>query len=294
MSNAAAPIEQLPDMFKRLDLALAKKLVRLNDRFLYTVNGAGKLYEGTLHEISPLGHVRLNTSGVWDWPPEIVVEELLAPAPVQAAAQPVRRDAEQNPRDAGATPPDSALRAPSSAFSKPSTKTKSPSPMKSIPSILLSAALLLLGLSGSIQAQQVKTNDLALPFAAVIGNVNSNILTWGNSGGYAAAASTRVIPSALGMNITWSFSCATATLAAATCVIQGSVDNTTWHNVPGLGGAFNVTVPASAASANNTNVVYSTNLTQAQCGLFQWWRIASMTNGNAATLTPSRVTATTL
>lgn len=90
-------IQQLPDAFARLDVAMGKQLVRLGARFLYTVNGSGKCYEGTLLEISPLGHVKLNASGVWDWPPEVRIEEILSQAAVAGAgafaAPPPRADA---------------------------------------------------------------------------------------------------------------------------------------------------------------------------------------------------------
>ena len=80
------PIPQLPETKRRLDLALEEKLIGLGVRFLYTINGSGTCHDGTLHEISPVGHVRLNDRGAWDWPPEVFVEEVLSvPAPQGAA-----------------------------------------------------------------------------------------------------------------------------------------------------------------------------------------------------------------
>ncbi len=71
-------IPQLADNISRLDVALGLKMVPLGTRFLYTINGSGKCYEGTLLEVSPEGHVRLNSSGIWDWPPEVRIEEILS------------------------------------------------------------------------------------------------------------------------------------------------------------------------------------------------------------------------
>ncbi len=136
----------------------------------------------------------------------------------------------------------------------------------------------------------VKTNDFAFPWATVTAGVSSNIVSWGNASGNTAAASLRINPGGLGATFTWSFNCPTVTLAAASCVLQGSVDNATWANAPQGSGVIVLFVPASAASAGNTNVVYSTNVSQALLGNYPYWRIASSTNGNAATLTHTRLT----
>jgi len=120
------PIQQLPDIQRRLDVALKEQLIAVGARFLYTINGSGKCYEGTLHEISALGHVRLNDRGTWDWPPEVTVEELLPPAPKPAPE--VRLEAAQNPPEAGATLGASAD--PESLAKNPSTPLQ-PDPARS-------------------------------------------------------------------------------------------------------------------------------------------------------------------
>lgn len=158
---------------------------------------------------------------------------------------------------------------------------------------LVSTLLLTLGLLLAARpafAQVIATNDVPNPWPTVTAGVASNVVSWANSGGYTAGNSLRLQTTALGQRFTWSFSCATVTLATATAVLQLSPDNATWANVPnGQGSCVTITVPASAASANNTNVVFSTNVSQATIGNNLYARLASVTNGNAASITGSRL-----
>ena len=71
-------MKQLEPPFTRLDRALDGKHIEVGSRFVYTINGSGTCHEGMLQEVSPLGHVKLDDSGVWHWPPEIVIEEILS------------------------------------------------------------------------------------------------------------------------------------------------------------------------------------------------------------------------
>lgn len=81
MSNTA-PAAALSKS-KRLDIALRENLVVVGTRFLYSIRGTGKLYEGHYKECSPRGFVNLNNSQCWDRPEEVFVEEILSgPAPV--------------------------------------------------------------------------------------------------------------------------------------------------------------------------------------------------------------------
>lgn len=80
-------MKQLTAHQARLDNALAAGLVHLGARFLYTIDGTGKCYEGRLIERSPEGHVKLDESGTWQWPPEVHIEELLG-APASGPAVP--------------------------------------------------------------------------------------------------------------------------------------------------------------------------------------------------------------
>ena len=159
--------------------------------------------------------------------------------------------------------------------------------------VLALASLLtaLLAAPPEAAAQTMRTNDVPLPFASITAAANSNILTFANSGGYAAAAAIPIQAPALGITFYWQFSCATVTLANASVVLQGSADNTVWPTQPGGAGCFTISTGASAASANNTNVVVATNLTQAQIGPYRYFRVAGGTNGNAANITAPRLTA---
>lgn len=157
-------------------------------------------------------------------------------------------------------------------------------------SLLGVLCFLLFNLAVPAHAQNMVTNDVPDPFPTLALAGNTNILSWGNSGGVAAGNAIKFNPGALGMNATVSFQCATVTLALVTFVLQGSVDNALWHNVPNGPGAFTISIPASASTANNTNVVFSTNFTQAACGNFIWWRLASKTNNNSVNLTSCRTT----
>lgn len=136
------------------------------------------------------------------------------------------------------------------------------------------------------QAQAQTYRLLTLPniYTTVTAGVNTNNLYFDNSSGYPVNTGLK-LPRSLssGLSFQTTFSCATVTLAAVSFVLQGSVDGTNYNNIPGT--TFNAVVPASAASANNTNVVYATNFAAATVQQFQWIRLAGITNGNAADAT---------
>lgn len=176
--------------------------------------------------------------------------------------------------------------------------------MKSSVTARLSVVLLALGLAAAFavsltprnaeaqspginkSAPALRTNDVPLPWTTVTAAANSNVLGYGNSSAYSPAAAVR-LPYQQPMSIWVSFQCATVTLANVALVLQTSPDSNTWENVAGRTIVLNT--GASAASANNTNVVLGTNLTAAQLSGGNWMRIASTTNGNAANLTSLRV-----
>ena len=148
--------------------------------------------------------------------------------------------------------------------------------MKSLLSLLL---LLCIGLNAD--AQQYRLYTLPNVWTSVSAGINTNASTFDNSNGGSANTGLR-LPKRLsdGAALQASFSCATVTLAAVSFVLQGSVDGTNYNSVPGT--TFNAVVPASASSANNTNVVYNTNFAASVFQQYQWVRLAGITNGNAA------------
>jgi hypothetical protein len=98
-------VPQLDIKLCRLDTALKQGLVKIGDRFLYLINGAGKCYEGTLRELSPNGYAKLNDGRVWDWPEEVRIEEMLSYAP---SPKPVEEPSASPPAVAPAVPLPSA------------------------------------------------------------------------------------------------------------------------------------------------------------------------------------------
>lgn len=115
-------LPQLTDVQARLDNALKLGLVKKGTRFLYTINGSGKCYEGTLLDQSPGGHVKLENSGVWHWPPEVRIEELLAPAsPPIPGPSPVAISPAGDAAEAGAREP---FRMPFAKTTTPKSKSK--------------------------------------------------------------------------------------------------------------------------------------------------------------------------
>lgn len=139
------------------------------------------------------------------------------------------------------------------------------------------------------KAQTYKTQSIS-SFSALSAANNTNNLAFDNATGGTAFTAWR-LPRKLtdGLTLSHSFTCATVTLASVTFVYQGSVDGSNFHNIPGS--ALVAHIPASAASANNTNVVYTTNFSQAALQGWNYFRLAGGTNGNAADITGVTVTA---
>lgn len=134
-----------------------------------------------------------------------------------------------------------------------------------------------------------KTNRVPTTWTTVTAAANSNVVGFGNSGGYTAPAAVR-LPYQQPMALWANFQCATVTLANVAVVVQFSPDSNLWANLPG--NTFTVSTGASAASANNTNVTVATNWTAAQLAGFNWMRVAGTTNGNAADITSLRILTT--
>lgn len=134
------------------------------------------------------------------------------------------------------------------------------------------------------QAQTYRLLTLPNIYTTVTAGVNTNNLYFDNASGYPVNTGLR-LPKSLsgGLSFQTTFTCATVTLASVVFVIQGSADGTNFHNIPGS--ALVAHIPASAASANNTNVVYATNFPASAIQQFQWIRLAGITNGNAADAT---------
>ncbi len=142
---------------------------------------------------------------------------------------------------------------------------------------------LLLALLGPLAAQAQTYRLLTVPniYTTVTAGINTNGLGFDNANGGAANTALK-LPRKLtdGFSFQTSFACPTVTLALVSFVLQGSVDGTNFHNIPGA--AVIASVPASAASANNTNVVYFTNFPASAVQNFNWVRLAGITNNNAA------------
>jgi len=153
-----------------------------------------------------------------------------------------------------------------------------------LPLFLLTALLSFAVLLPQAQAQTYRLYTLPNIYTSVTAGINTNGLGFDNSNGGAANTGFR-LPRKLtdGFSLQVSFSCATVTLAATSFVLQGSADGSNYNNIPGS--TVNAVVPASAASGNNTNVVYWTNLPASAVQHFQTVRLAGITNGNAADIT---------
>ncbi len=150
--------------------------------------------------------------------------------------------------------------------------------------LLLLTGLLALFAPARVQAQTYRLLTLPNVYTSVTAGINTNGLGFDNANGGAANTGLK-LPRKLtdGFSFQTTFACPTVTLALVSFVLQGSADGTNYHNIPGS--AVVASVPASAASANNTNVVYWTNFPAASVQNFNWVRLAGITNGNAADAT---------
>lgn len=147
---------------------------------------------------------------------------------------------------------------------------------------LMAALCAVLAVPRTAQAQTYRVLTLPNLYTSVSAGINTNGVGFDNSNGGTANTGLK-LPRNLSSGFTFqtTFSCPTVTLAAVSFVLQGSVDGTSYNNIPGT--TVNAVVPASAASANNTNVVYLTNFPASAVQNFNWIRLAGITNGNAAT-----------
>lgn len=143
----------------------------------------------------------------------------------------------------------------------------------------------------AIPAMAQAYKPLSIPsFSSLSAANNTNNLGFDNAtGGTAFNAVTLPRKLTDGLTLSHTFTCATVTLASVTFVYQGSVDGTNYHNIPGS--ALVAHIPASAASANNTNVCYTTNFSQAALQGWRYFRLAGGTNANAADITGVVITA---
>lgn len=153
--------------------------------------------------------------------------------------------------------------------------------IKHLPLLLLTVLTLFCFAPPQAQAQQYRLYTLPNIYTSVSAGINTNGIGFDNANGGEANTGFK-LPKSLagGLSFQTSFSCATVTLAAVSFVFQGSIDGSNYNNIPGT--TFNAVVPASAASANNTNVVYNTNFAASVLQQFAYIRLAGITNGNAA------------
>lgn len=137
------------------------------------------------------------------------------------------------------------------------------------------------------EAQTYRILSLPNAYTSLAAGLNTNNLAFDNATGGPVNTGFK-LPKKLtdGFGFQASFSCPTVTLAAVSFVLQGSIDGTNYHSVPGS--AVNAVVAASASSANNTNVVYFTNFPASAVQNFNYVRLAGITNGNAADLSTIR------
>jgi uncharacterized membrane protein len=154
---------------------------------------------------------------------------------------------------------------------------------------VVAAVLCLAPLPVRAQAQVYRT--VSVPsFSTIPASANTNNLAFDNATGGPLLSAIR-LPKLLqdGLTMSYKFSCATVTLTSVTFVHQGSVDGTNYHNIPGS--ALVAHIPAGAASANNTNIVYTTNFSKTALQGWNWFRLAGGTNANPVDVTSVLVTA---
>jgi hypothetical protein len=150
---------------------------------------------------------------------------------------------------------------------------------------VLCVLFVLFVLAPPAQAQTYRFKTLPNSYGTLPAGLNTNNLYFDNATGGAVNTGLK-LPRRLadpGLSFQAQFQCATVTLAAVSFVLQGSLDGTNYHSVPGS--ALVAHVPASASSANNTNVVYFTNFPVSAVSGFNWIRLAGYTNGNNADVT---------
>ena len=153
---------------------------------------------------------------------------------------------------------------------------------------LAAPALLLAPLLAPLQAQTYKT--LSVPSYATVAPGDTNNLGFDNATGGANLTAVKLPKNlASGLTLSHKFIVATGTLASVVFVYQGSIDGTNFHNVPAS--ALKAHIPASAASGGNTNIVYSTNFSQASLQGWNWLRLAGTTNGCGVDMTSVLITA---
>lgn len=136
-----------------------------------------------------------------------------------------------------------------------------------------------------VHAQVYRSYLLPNSYGTVAAGLNTNNLYFDNATGGPVNTGFK-LPKKLsdpGLSFEANFQCATVTLALVSFVIQGSIDGTNYNNLPGT--TLVASVPATASSANNTNVTYFTNFPVSAVSGYQWIRLAGYTNGNAASIT---------
>jgi hypothetical protein len=169
--------------------------------------------------------------------------------------------------------------------------------MKRILHTILLTASLALAAALPCAAQTYKTNDMVLPAFTSIGLGNaSNSVSILNASGFSNATPYRFFNADALQNpwqIIVSFSAATNSLLASTFVFGFSMDGVNYENIPNR--MATLSVPASATGNAVTNYIATlsstdTNLVGRLPPTLPFVTLIGVTNGNAATLTVSRIT----